>query len=161
MSAQNVLLLSLYSSFDIKIKSVMSGFNVPTDTNETGFNVFDGLPSDGDEEESNDFLFEVSDTPLDPTYRLPNSRTKGSNNFLRLSDVLRRISLTKDEFTLKHSNIEILSIPRHEFDNATISQLLTTSRPEKLSANDSYTEDVVPLDDNIRNILGIETVRLR
>jgi hypothetical protein len=80
MSAQNVLLLSFQerdSGFDIKIKSVMSGFNVPTDTNETGFNVFDGLPSDGDEEESNDFLFEVSDTPLDPTYRLPNSRTKG------------------------------------------------------------------------------------
>ncbi len=84
-----------------------------------------------------------------------------SNNFLRLSDVLRRISLTKDEFMLKHSNIEILSIPRHEFDNATISQLLTTSRPEKFSANDSYAEDIVLLDDNIRNILGIETVRLR
>jgi hypothetical protein len=53
-----------------------SVFLFPTDRSECGFNVFDGAPSDGDGEESDDFLFEVSDTPLDPTYRLPNSRTK-------------------------------------------------------------------------------------
>jgi len=81
MSTRTVLLLTPQHKrgygLNIKIKSLMSVFSFPTDTNETGFNVFDGLPSDADEEESDDFLFEVSDTPLDPTYRLPNSRTKG------------------------------------------------------------------------------------
>ena len=83
-----------------------------------------------------------------------------SYNFLRLSDVLKRTGLTKEDFIKKHSNIEMISIPRNQFESATISQLLTPSRHQHQVPLDCYV-DVIRLDDNIRNILGIETVRLR
>lgn len=43
------------------------------DLSNSGFDVFDGLPSDSDREEFEDFLFEHSDIPLLPTYGLRNA----------------------------------------------------------------------------------------
>jgi hypothetical protein len=151
----------------------------------SGFDVLDGVPSDGDGEEADDFLFEVSETPHLPTFRLlgnlPGSRTKAFFNCLRLCDVLKQKNLTRDEFSSRFGHIEILSLPRHEFESsATYSQLLTgSSRLEGKFGTDSKDHSegepskgrdsadgtglvaVVRLDDDIRAILGIETMRLR
>ncbi|CAG2104223.1 unnamed protein product [Medioppia subpectinata] len=122
-------------------------------TKQIGFDVFDGLPSDA-EEESQDFLFEDNDRPLDITYRLRNS-AKESNHLMRLCDVLKRTGLTRDECTKRHVNVKIVSICRQELQRSTIGQLV-----REWETDSSITEDMIVLDDSVRSILGIETLRL-
>jgi len=107
--------------------------------------------ADVDEEEE-DFLFESSDSPLDPTYRL---RTKGPNNFLQLSDVLKTTGLTRDEFVAKYSHIEIVSVDKHELESSTIGQPLTTV------TNDGCVDQLVVLDDKIRTVLAIDSIKVK
>lgn len=85
-----------------------------------------------------------------------------SCNFLRLSDVLKRTGLSKDDFVRTHKHIEILSIPKEEFETATMTSLLSGSKDVILenAAVNCYVE-LVPLDDGIREILKIETMRIR
>ncbi|XP_076370090.1 uncharacterized protein LOC143256586 isoform X2 [Tachypleus tridentatus] len=140
------------------------------DAEETGYDVWDGLPLDleNEDEDKDDFLFEVSDTPHLSTFRLqlPGNNSKAMCNCLRLVDVLNNTGLTKEQFLSMYSYPEIFPIPKHEIEtSATCSQLLTGTRLDSLLAdatNDgSTTIDVVRLDNNIRDILGIETVTLR
>ncbi|XP_022248348.1 uncharacterized protein LOC106464843 isoform X2 [Limulus polyphemus] len=140
------------------------------DTEETGYDVWEGLPldSENESEENDDFLFEVSDTPHLPTFRLqlPGNNSKAICNCLRLADVLNQINYTKEKFKFVHSYIEIFPVPKHEIEtSATCSQLLTGTRLDSLledvATDGSTTIDVVQLDNNIRDILGIETVTLR
>ncbi|XP_022241817.1 uncharacterized protein LOC106459594 isoform X2 [Limulus polyphemus] len=140
------------------------------DAEETGYDVWDGLPLDleDENEDKDDFLFEVSDTPHLPTFRLqlPGNNSKAMCNCLRLIDVLNNTGLTKERFLSMYSYAEIFPIPKHEIEtSATCSQLLTGTRLDSLlsdaTSDGSTTIDVVRLDDNIRDILGIETVTLR
>ncbi|KFM82452.1 BCL-6 corepressor, partial [Stegodyphus mimosarum] len=145
------------------------------DPDDSGYDVFDGVPSDpqSEGEGDNDFLFEVSDSPHLPTFRLllPAANSKAQCNYLRLNDVLRKLSITKEEFLQLYGHIEILALPRHEFEaSATCSPLLTgtkldnplMSRPntDRLVDNGSTT-DLVRLDNSIRQVLGIETISVR
>lgn len=78
----------------------------------------------------------------------------------------------------QHSHIEVYTIPRHEFEaSATCSQLLTGSKLDNLfpasarmmssdrlfdvALQQHQTIDVVRLDNNIRKVLGIETISVR
>ncbi|XP_076311291.1 uncharacterized protein LOC143225541 isoform X2 [Tachypleus tridentatus] len=140
------------------------------DAQETGYDIWEGLPLDSENEsmESDDFLFEVSDTPHLPTFRLqlPGNNSKAICNCLRLADVLNQINFTKEKFKFVHSYIEIFPVPKHEIEtSATCSQLLTGTRLDSLlegvATDGDTTIDVVQLDNNIRDILGIETVTLR
>ncbi|XP_015905109.1 uncharacterized protein [Parasteatoda tepidariorum] len=142
------------------------------DPEDCGYDIFNGVPSDseGEGEGDNDFLFEVSDSPHLPTFRLlfPASNNKAQCNYLRLDDVLRKLSTTKEEFLRLYGHIEILSLPRHEFEaSATCSPLLTgkmdpATRPNmsRMFDNGSVT-DLVKLDNSIRKVLGIETISVR
>ncbi|GBM22976.1 BCL-6 corepressor [Araneus ventricosus] len=145
------------------------------DPEDGGYDVFSGVPSDGEDEGEgdNDFLFEVSDSPHLPTFRLllPAASSKAQGNYLRLNDVLRKLSITKEEFLKKYRHIEILSLPRHEFEaSATCSPLLSgnkldnplASRPNSDRCLDNgSTTDLIRLDKGIRKVLGIETISVR
>ncbi|GFR07832.1 BCL-6 corepressor [Trichonephila clavata] len=145
------------------------------DPEDGGYDVFSGVPSDGESEGEgdNDFLFEVSDSPHLPTFRLllPAASSKAQCNYLRLNDVLRKLSITKEEFLRNYGHIEILSLPRHEFEaSATCSPLLSGNKldnpfvsrpnPDRLTDNGSMT-DLIRLDKGIRKVLGIETISVR
>ncbi|KAF8764203.1 BCL-6 corepressor like protein [Argiope bruennichi] len=145
------------------------------DPEDGGYDVFSGVPSDGEDEGEgdNDFLFEVSDSPHLPTFRLllPAASSKAQGNYLRLNDVLRKLSITKEEFLKNYGHIEILSLPRHEFEaSATCSPLLSgnkldnpfASRPNSdRSLDNGSTTDLIRLDKGIRKVLGIETISVR
>ncbi|GIY26852.1 BCL-6 corepressor [Caerostris extrusa] len=147
------------------------------DPEDSGFDVLSGVPSDGesDAEGDNDFLFEVSDSPHLPTFRLlmPAAANTAQCNYLRLNDVLRKLSMTKEEFLKNYGHIEILSLPRHEFEaSATCSPLLSgnkmdnpfaPSRPNAAdrSLDSACATDLIRLDKGIRKILGIETISVR
>ncbi|XP_054724873.1 uncharacterized protein LOC129235197 [Uloborus diversus] len=156
------------------------------DSEDCGYDVFDGVPSDppSDGEGDNDFLFEVSDSPHLPTFRLLLSAasSKAQCNYLRLNDVLRKLTITKDVFHQVYPHIEILSLPKHEFEaSATCSPLLTGTKfdsganagapmplsrqpsnpADRMTDNGSSTTDLVRLDNSIRQVLGIETISVR
>ncbi|KAG8197207.1 hypothetical protein JTE90_011362 [Oedothorax gibbosus] len=147
------------------------------DPEDGGYDVLSGVPTDpeSDGEGDNDFLFEVSDSPHLPTFRLlmPASANKAQCNYLRLNDVLRKLSINKEDFVQAHPTIEVLSLPRHEFEaSATCSPLLTgdsttpaTSTPSPPSSrypdHQGSTTDLVKLDKSIRKVLGIETISVR
>ncbi|XP_022238884.1 uncharacterized protein LOC106457306 isoform X1 [Limulus polyphemus] len=140
------------------------------DVKEVGYDIWEGLPSDSENEaeDKDDFVFEVSDTPHLPTFRvrLPGTDNRILSNCIRLTDVLRQIGLTKEEFVQFYRNIEIFSIPKHEFDgSATCRQLGTDTKldPLLISSEDSEktTVDVLNLSNDVREVLGIEIVTLR
>ncbi|XP_067127862.1 uncharacterized protein [Centruroides vittatus] len=135
------------------------------DSADIGYDIFDGVPTDaeGDADGDIDFLFEVSEAPHLPAYRLqlPATANKPACNWLRLSDVLNRIGMEREEFVNHHAHIDIISVPRHHFElNAVCSQLLT-SRRHPVTTELEENVEVVKLDNNIREILGIETIILR
>lgn len=146
------------------------------DPEDCGYDVFDGVPSDPPCEggADNDFLFEVSDSPHLPTFRLllPVANTKAQCNYLRLNDVLRKLCMSKEDFLQTYSHIDVLTVPSHEFEaSAMCSPLLTGTkleaplvfRPcstERIMDNGCIT-DLVRLDNSIRQVLGIETISVR
>ena len=79
---------------------------------------------------------------------------------MRLSDVLNRTRLTREEFIEKHSDIEIISLARSDLQEATLGQILTKSK-DLLAITEDLTQDIVILDDRLRNIIGIHTLRLK
>lgn len=83
-----------------------------------------------------------------------------SEHFLRLSDVLKRTRLTKEEFVKRYSQIEIVSLDRHQSEETITGQILT-KYDDILFRNDGLSEEFVLLNDKIRDILGIQTLRLR
>ncbi|XP_076338730.1 uncharacterized protein LOC143240344 isoform X2 [Tachypleus tridentatus] len=140
------------------------------DVKEVGYDIWEGLPSDSENEtkDKDDFVFEVSDTPHLPTFRVQfrGADSRILSNCIRLTDVLRQIGLTKEEFVQFYRNIEIFSIPKHEFDeNATCRQLGTDTKLDSLSTssedNEKSTVDVLNLSNDVREVLGIEIVTLR
>jgi hypothetical protein len=74
---------------------------------------------------------------------------------MRLSGVLKRTGITRDEWLKRHPNIEIVSIGRHELQRSTIGQSVCD-----WEADDSSAEEMLVLDDSVRSILGIESLRL-
>ncbi|XP_022254001.1 BCL-6 corepressor-like [Limulus polyphemus] len=141
------------------------GSAVCLDLEEVGYDIWEGLPleSENEDKDKDDFLFEVSDTPHLPTFRLqlPCNDNKVLSNCLRLNDVLRQIGLTKDEFVQFYRNIKIFSIPRHEFEgSATCRQFMAGTKLDS-EDNGKATIDVLCLNSDIREVLGIELVTLR
>ncbi|XP_064455866.1 uncharacterized protein LOC135366853 isoform X2 [Ornithodoros turicata] len=122
----------------------------------TGYDVLSGAP---DEDDGDDFLFEISDAPHIPTFRLPlEASTQALYNCMRLSDVLLRVRMTAEDFKQRYPEIEILSFPSHEVDSRISPWTSDMTRPGVSS--DSYV-DVIRLDEPVRQLLGIETVALR
>ncbi|XP_054168451.1 general transcriptional corepressor trfA-like isoform X2 [Oppia nitens] len=115
------------------------------------YNLFEDLPSDDDE--SYDFLFEVSDCPLDAIYRLRHS--KDSKQYMRLSDVLKKARISRDEMIGKHPNIEITSLVSHNLQNTNITHFVVDE-----DVDDDNVQDFVVYNDYIKNILSIQTIKL-
>ncbi|RWS16760.1 uncharacterized protein B4U79_16068 [Dinothrombium tinctorium] len=141
-----------------KFKDSLSVFD-----SSVGFDVFDGLPSDCEEEESDEFLFEVSDSPHLPCFRLslPGSRTKAYCNSVRLSDVLRHTALSREEFSSRHQHISVLTLSRHEFESSASCSHLMGAVVGADEAGDGQSVELLVLDDMVRELLGVETIRLR
>ncbi|XP_023221662.1 uncharacterized protein LOC111623350 isoform X2 [Centruroides sculpturatus] len=134
------------------------------DPPENGYCIFESVPSDNEADENeDDFLFEISDKPHLPTFRIHLSGTAGKvpHNYLRLSDVLKQTGLTIEEFRRVHSHIEIVSVTKTEFETSSLSSQLLTGSSKPPVEEPGSTVSVVKLDNNIREVLGIETVTLR
>lgn len=134
---------------------------------ETGFDVFDDLPSDIEEfEDHNEITFEISDRPHIQTYLINHpSYHHGPETYCLLEDVLRQTGQSNDQFLQYHVNAQIISLPRVEFVQSMESSQIVGETPSLL-ANDmmcpgdvnSATIDMVRLDDTVRHMLGVETV---
>ncbi|XP_015792362.1 putative mediator of RNA polymerase II transcription subunit 26 [Tetranychus urticae] len=175
------------------------------DLKESGFDVFDeeSVPCEDENDDLNDLLLEISDTPHLPTYRIKsgsavsivrsacppkstkkssssinttnnsksnfnvtngttnNNNSKNNNlytqNYLKLCDILKQMGLSKDQFFNKYVNIEILCLSTANL----ISNALTSCKSHHPSVEDTtQLSELVSLDDSIREILGIETLRV-
>lgn len=123
----------------------------------TGYDVLAGAP---DEDDGGDFLFEVSDAPHLPTFRLPlGLSTQTTSNCMRLSDVLQRVRMTADEFRQRYPEVEIFTFSSHEVE-ARVSPWSFDMSPGSGVCSGGLV-DIVRLDETLRQVLGIETVALR
>ncbi|KAG1715041.1 BCL-6 corepressor [Nymphon striatum] len=135
-----------------------------------GCNVFDNLPpADSDCDEDN-IVFEVSDKPHLPTFKLhpPSSSSDllQPGNYVLLQDVLSDLKTTQEAFTIKHRHINILTLSKNQFiESVTHSQIFpqddVTSSVSNIDRVQSKTVQLIPLDNDIRNILGVECITVR
>lgn len=143
---------------------IFYGSTSSLDPPENGYCIFESVPSDNEADDNeDDFLFEISDKPHLPTFRIHLSGTSGKvpHNYLRLSDVLKQTGLTIEEFKTVHSHIEIISITKTEFEASSLSSQLLTGSSKPVIEEPGSTVSVIKLDNNIREVLGIETITLR
>ncbi|XP_018584852.2 BCL-6 corepressor-like isoform X2 [Scleropages formosus] len=98
------------------------------------FDVLANPPGPGNDDEQQQrevFEFEFSDRPLLPCYNIQVSLSQGPRNWLLLSDVLKRLKMSAQDFRTNFAHIEVVSIPEAEFyKQASLSQLF--SCPEEL-----------------------------
>ena len=80
-------------------------------------------------------------------------------NYLRLSDILKQPGLSKEQFLTRNKNIEVTCLSNLEFE----SNLLISSRSKFKDEAQNHTKSIemIKLDDQVRNILQIESVRVR
>jgi hypothetical protein len=132
------------------------------DPAETGYDVLDDVPSDSDDASSDDeeLLFEASEKPLVPTYhvRVPGSPDTWSvQHYCLLSDVLRDTGLSRDQYHKQHRTAEHVTIKRGEFTDRTVCAQLGVN-PSPLPSTTKDTVELVKLDDDLREMLGIESI---
>ena len=81
-------------------------------------------------------------------------------NYLRLSDILKQTGLSKEQFLARNKNIEITCLSNLQFE----SNLLISSKckfKDELQNHSGTAVEMVKLDDQIRDILQIEIIRVR
>ncbi|XP_039621979.1 BCL-6 corepressor-like protein 1 isoform X1 [Polypterus senegalus] len=90
-----------------------------------------------EDEDSDSFLFEFSEDPLLPSYNIQTSFSKGSCNWMLLSDVLKRLKVSARIFQARYPHLEVTSIAEAEFYKQTsLSQLVQPPKDLHLGGGD-------------------------
>uniref|UniRef100_A0A5F8G5Z3 BCL6 corepressor like 1 n=1 Tax=Monodelphis domestica TaxID=13616 RepID=A0A5F8G5Z3_MONDO len=117
--------------------------------------------NDGNDQESDDFIFEFSEKPLLPTYNLQVSLSRGPCNWFLFSDVLKRLKLSSRIFQARFPHFEVITLPKVEFYRQVVSsQLLTPAeRPGGLDASpltSTETIELIRYEPELLQLLGSE-----
>uniref|UniRef100_T1IXT6 Uncharacterized protein n=1 Tax=Strigamia maritima TaxID=126957 RepID=T1IXT6_STRMM len=124
------------------------------DSTECGFDIFEDLPSDSEDADENDIMFEISDTPHVRTYLLTTPGCNSPEVFCLLDEVLQKTGQTREEL--------ITCYPSARFTSMSSTEFLRMVEQSQVSISVSFnTEEVVhliKLDDVLRQLLGVETV---
>ncbi|XP_027692101.1 BCL-6 corepressor-like protein 1 [Vombatus ursinus] len=128
-------------------------------------NLLDNPPgtsdNDGNDQESDDFVFEFSEKPLLPTYNLQVSLSRGPCNWFLFSDVLKRLKLSSRIFQARFPHFEVITLPKVEFYRQVVSsQLLTPAeRPGGLDSSplaSTETVELIRYEPELLQLLGSE-----
>lgn len=151
------------------------------DLKQTGYNIFDDpISCEEEKEEFDEILFEMSLVPHLPTYRIRcDEGIKGSvigqvsfrDNYLRLSDVLTATGCTKDDFIRQHKLVKIVCLSSQYIESNSLASAHSPQRFQSVSSSEScgkktktsasHLIELIILDDDVRNILSIESIRIR
>ncbi|XP_068930156.1 BCL-6 corepressor-like protein 1 isoform X2 [Petaurus breviceps papuanus] len=117
--------------------------------------------NDGNDQESDDFIFEFSEKPLLPTYNLQVSLSRGPCNWFLFSDVLKRLKLSSRIFQARFPHFEVIALPKVEFYRQVVSsQLLTPAeRPGDLDSSplaSTETIELIRYEPELLQLLGSE-----
>ncbi|XP_060038758.1 BCL-6 corepressor-like protein 1 isoform X2 [Erinaceus europaeus] len=118
---------------------------------------------EGNDEEDDDFMFELSDKPLLPCYNLQVSVSRGPCNWFLFTDVLKRLKLSSRIFQARFPHFEIATLPKAEFfRQVASSQLLTPSEwpggldTRSAAPGSSETVELVRYEPELIRLLGSE-----
>ncbi|XP_074598161.1 uncharacterized protein LOC141852897 [Brevipalpus obovatus] len=151
------------------------------DLKQTGYNIFDDPVScEEEKDEFDEILFEMSLVPHLPTYRIRcDEGIKGSvigqvsfrDSYLRLSDVLTATGCTKDDFVRQHKLVKIVCLSSQYIESNSLASAHSPQRFQSVSSSEScgkktktsasHLIELIILDDDVRNILSIESIRIR
>ncbi|XP_053202316.1 homeobox protein 5-like [Panonychus citri] len=84
-----------------------------------------------------------------------------TQNYLKLCDILKQLDLSKNQFLTKYKNIEILCLSTINLESNVLTSFKNSSQQSTSSVEESsQLSELICLDDPIREILGIETLRV-
>ncbi|XP_014444683.1 BCL-6 corepressor-like [Tupaia chinensis] len=150
-----------YSENEVNDSWKFYGSSVCEPDNKAGYNVLANPPgpeheNDNDETYSNVLEFEFSDRPLLPCYNIQVSLSQRSQNWLLLSDVLKKLQMSSCRFRRNFPNLEIVTIAEAEFYRQVSTNILFSCTKE-LEAFDPESKnllDLVEYSNDLKFILG-------
>ncbi|MFT7799409.1 BCL-6 corepressor-like isoform X3 [Arapaima gigas] len=122
------------------------------------FDILANPPGPGDEDEQQQrevFEFEFSDRPLLPCYNIQVSLSQGPRNWLLLSEVLKRLKMSAQDFRTNFAHIEVVTISETEFyKQASLSQLFCPEELEGFLPDSKEPLDLVEISGELAALLG-------
>ena len=133
---------------------IFSGFeNIKNQSNQTAAMVTTGDGAGIDE--ISELVFECSAVYLPVTYRITG---KGNTEYVKLTDLLRSLSLSRTELIIKLGKIETLTLNRKDFESKVTTNIIGC--PVKLTGKKYRDVTLVKLTTELLKFLDIERERL-
>ncbi|XP_010376764.1 BCL-6 corepressor-like [Rhinopithecus roxellana] len=137
------------------------GSSVCEPDNEGGSNVLANPPGPEDQDGDNDacsdvFEFEFSDSPLLPCYNIQVSSLQGRQNWLLLSDVLKKLKMSSCIFRCNFPHLKIIPIAEAEFYRQVSASILFSSSKDLEAFNPKSNEllDLLEFTNELQILLG-------